>query len=108
MFWKVVRNQLLPEERRLLLKFATSCSRAPLGGFQHLSPPFTLHKVDGGAADGGGGGPFAVLGIGKDVQRLPTASTCSSTLKLPNYKKESTLKEKLLFAIRSGAGFDLS
>jgi hypothetical protein len=29
-------------------------------------------------------------------------------LKLPNYKRAATLKEKLLYAIGSGAGFELS
>lgn len=33
------------EEQRALLKFVTSCSRAPLGGFRHLNPPFTIHRV---------------------------------------------------------------
>ena len=28
-----------------LLKFVTSCSRPPLGGFQFLVPPFTIHQV---------------------------------------------------------------
>ena len=28
-----------------LLKFVTSCSRPPLGGFQFLVPPFTIHLV---------------------------------------------------------------
>ena len=32
-------------ERGLLLKFCTSCSRPPLGGFRHLAPPLTIHKV---------------------------------------------------------------
>ena len=32
-------------ERSALMKFATSVSRAPLGGFQHLIPPLTIHKV---------------------------------------------------------------
>ena len=30
-----------------LLKFVTSCSRPPLGGFQFLVPPFTIHQVTG-------------------------------------------------------------
>lgn len=101
LFWSVVKK-ISPEDRRAVLRFATSSSRAPLGGFEHLSPPFTLHKVDGGSA------PFAMFGVGKDVDRLPSASTCSNTLKLPNFKREATLREKLLYAIRSGAGFDLS
>lgn len=33
------------EERCALLKFVTSCSRAPLLGFKHLQPAFTIHKV---------------------------------------------------------------
>jgi hypothetical protein len=41
------RKQLPQEEQRSLLKFVTSCSRAPLGGFQHLTPPLTIHKVQG-------------------------------------------------------------
>ena len=32
-------------ERSALMKFATSVSRAPLGGFKHLIPPLTIHKV---------------------------------------------------------------
>jgi hypothetical protein len=101
LFWQVLKG-FSPEDRRALLRFATSSSRPPLGGFAHLTPPFTLHRVDGG-----GGGALAMLG-GRDVDRLPTASTCANTLKLPTYRRESTLREKLLYAIRSGAGFDLS
>lgn len=33
------------EEQRALLKFVTSVSRAPLGGFKHLTPPLTIHKA---------------------------------------------------------------
>jgi HECT-domain (ubiquitin-transferase) len=100
LFWKVVAG-LSNSERAALLKFATSCGRPPLGGFQHLTPPFTLYKVEGG------GSVLAFFG-GQDADRLPTASTCSNTLKLPNYKKEGTMRAKLLYAIKSGAGFDLS
>lgn len=32
----------------------------------------------------------------------------SNTLKLPNFRRTSTLREKLLYAIKSGAGFELS
>ena len=34
-----------PTERCLLLKFVTSCSRAPLLGFKYLQPCFIIHKV---------------------------------------------------------------
>jgi hypothetical protein len=40
----VVRS-LSQDGQSALLKFVTSCRRAPLGGFQHLNPPFTIHKV---------------------------------------------------------------
>jgi len=68
--------------------------------------------VVGGTNLVGGGGFFAAtligLGMAKDVQRLPTASTCFNTLKLPNFKTAQGMREKLLTAINSGAGFELS
>lgn len=52
---------------------------------------------------------LAFFGMGrKETARLPTASTCFNLLKLPNYKSRKSLKEKLLYAIRSGTGFELS
>jgi len=51
--------------------------------------------------------PFAIIG-GADVETLPTASTCFNMLKLPNYRRSSTLKKKLLLAIKSNSGFGLS
>nr|CAB3493675.1 unnamed protein product [Digitaria exilis] len=44
LFWEVIKG-LKPTERCLLLKFVTSCSRAPLLGFKYLQPSFTIHKV---------------------------------------------------------------
>lgn len=88
MFWKVVRT-FDDEQFRQLLKFVTSCSRPPLLGFKDLDPPFSIHSGD-------------------DVKRLVTSSTCVNLLKLPTYNDESTLREKLLYAIQSGAGFELS
>ena len=40
-----VVSEFSNEQRRALLKFTTSCSRAPLGGFKHLVPPLCIHKV---------------------------------------------------------------
>jgi hypothetical protein len=42
------------------------------------------------------------------VPRLPSAATCMNLLKLPQYDSIETLKEKLLYAIRSNSGFELS
>ena len=90
-FWKCV-FQMSKKDRGRLLKFVTSCSRPPLLGFSELHPPFQIQRIP----------------IRGNEDRLPTASTCFNTLKLPAYKSEQILKEKLLYAIRSGAGFELT
>ncbi|KAH6842802.1 hypothetical protein B0I37DRAFT_204008 [Chaetomium sp. MPI-CAGE-AT-0009] len=89
LFWEVMR-ELEDRERRDVLKYVTSTPRAPLLGFSQLSPPFSIR-------DGG-----------RDQDRLPSASTCVNLLKLPQYYTAETLKSKLLYAVTSGAGFDLS
>ncbi|KAG5735313.1 hypothetical protein E4T56_gene10958 [Termitomyces sp. T112] len=73
-----------------LLRFVTSCSRPPLLGFKELVPNFSIRDAS------------------SDQHRLPTSSTCVNLLKLPRYKSEKVLREKLLQAITSNAGFDLS
>ena len=40
-----VVGEMSKAERSALMKFATSVSRAPLGGFKHLNPPLTVHKA---------------------------------------------------------------
>ncbi|KAG8821912.1 hypothetical protein FRC18_011175 [Serendipita sp. 400] len=89
MFWRVVES-LDSQRRGKLLRFVTSCSRPPLLGFKELNPK------------------FAIRDAGIDTSRLPTASTCVNLLKLPLYQDEETMRKKLLHAINSGAGFDLS
>jgi len=77
-------------ERRAVLKFVTSTPRAPLLGFSTLNPRFSIRDA------------------GSDEERLPSTSTCVNLLKLPMYRGEKVMKEKLLYSIFSGAGFDLS
>ena len=56
-----------------------------------------------------GGAVRGLLGLNTGAKaRLPTASTCFNLLKLPNYQKRVVLKEKLLYAVTSNAGFELS
>ncbi|CAG0878960.1 unnamed protein product [Cyprideis torosa] len=87
-FWEIV--QAFDEtQKRALLKFVTSCSRPPLLGFKELYPAFCIQSA--GQED-----------------RLPTASTCMHLLKLPEIRNRVMLKERLLYAIESGAGFELS
>lgn len=89
MFWEVMRG-LDDSELRDVLRYVTSTPRAPLLGFGQLSPKFSIR--DGGT----------------DQDRLPSASTCINLLKLPQYRNADLLKTKLLYAVTSGAGFDLS
>ncbi|KAI9817978.1 MAG: hypothetical protein M1832_004499 [Thelocarpon impressellum] len=89
LFWEVMRT-LSDSDRRKVLKFVTSTPRAPLLGFGQLNPRFSIRDA------------------GPDQDRLPTTSTCVNLLKLPRYSSASTLREKLLYAVHSGAGFDLS
>ncbi|XP_017762268.1 PREDICTED: ubiquitin-protein ligase E3C [Eufriesea mexicana] len=87
-FWKIV-NEFNDQQKGQLLKFVTSCSRPPLLGFKELDPPFCIQHAG-------------------SVDRLPTSSTCMNLLKLPEFPDEKTLREKLLYAIQAGAGFELS
>jgi ubiquitin-protein ligase E3 C len=87
-FWQVVRD-FTEDEKRKLLKFATSRSRPPLFGFKNLIPSFAIHNS--GSED-----------------RLPTSSTCLNLLKLPPICDYDLMKSKILCAIEAEAGFDLS
>jgi len=51
---------------------------------------------------------FCVHHGGDEADRLPSASTCMNLLKLPEFQDEETLRNKLTYAIESGAGFELS
>ncbi|KAI5264525.1 hypothetical protein E4T47_08770 [Aureobasidium subglaciale] len=89
LFWQLMLD--LPDiERRKVLKFVTSTPRAPLLGFGSLNPRFTIRDS------------------GDDEHRFPTASTCVNLLKLPRFRSKEALRDKLLYAVNSGAGFDLS
>lgn len=89
LFWEVLRS-MSNAERQKVLKFVTSTPRAPLLGFSHLRPRFSIRDSS------------------VDEDRLPSASTCANLLKLPRYTSAKTLREKLMYAINAGAGFDLS
>lgn len=90
-FWNVVASMDTKQQGELL-RFVTSCERPPPLGFASMNPPFTIQRV-------------AVM---RDGDLLPTASTCFNTLKLPTYSSEKILKQRLLYAIQSGAGFELT
>ena len=114
--WDVLINDFTLAEKKSFLKFVTSCSNPPLLGFKYLEPQFSIRFVDCSEDDDEGDsvgsvvrGLFNVRKRGAaSSARLPTASTCFNLLKLPCYKKKSVLREKLRYAIKSGAGFELS
>jgi ubiquitin-protein ligase E3 C len=85
----------------------TSCSRQPLLGFQALAPRPCIQQIRlSTRGDRNEDGEESSHSNG-DV-RLPTSSTCMNLLKLPCYESKEQLQEKLLYAIESGAGFELS
>jgi hypothetical protein len=90
-FWSVV-SSFTPSQQADLLRFVTSCERPPPLGFASMNPPFTIQRI----------------GILRDADKLPSASTCFNTLKLPTYSSEKVMKERLIYAIESKAGFELT
>ncbi|XP_069160891.1 ubiquitin-protein ligase E3B [Procambarus clarkii] len=112
--WDILERDFKEEERALFLKFVTSCSKPPLLGFTHLEPPFSIRCVEVGDDEDTGDTIGSVIrgffAIRKrdPVNRLPTSSTCFNLLKLPNYQRKSTLRDKLRYAITSNTGFELS
>ncbi|KAL9582400.1 MAG: hypothetical protein Q9212_003322 [Teloschistes hypoglaucus] len=89
LFWQTVQD-FSDADKANLVRFVTSTPRAPLLGFGHLNPKFSIR-------DGGG-----------NEKRLPTTSTCVNLLKLPMYTDGEVLRERLLYSVRAGAEFDLS
>ena len=114
--FEILESDFNPKERGLFLKFVTSSPRPPLLGFSSLNPQFTIRCVENSEEDGtiydASFKSFfkTMLNIGNDreTMRLPTSSTCFNLLKLPNYAKKATLKERLKYAITSNSGFELS
>lgn len=99
-FWEIL-EEMTAEQQRLFLKFMTSCSRQPLLGFSSLEPAPCIQQIRlpdalKSSADGDKNAP------------LPTSGTCMNLLKLPNYWSKELMRQKLLAAIESGAGFELT
>ena len=93
-FWEALAT-LGPSEQADFLRFVTSCPRPPLLGFRYLEPPLAI-QLAGSMLDPGA------------AARLPTAATCMNLLKLPPYRTMAQMRQKLLYAIQAGAGFELS
>lgn len=89
-FWAAVKS-FTKEERKLLLRFATGQTSAPVGGFQKLK-------------SGGQMVPFTImLKTAPDptdaLSHFPNAATCINQLTLPRYKGPDLLKKFLLLTV---------
>ncbi|EIE22502.1 HECT-domain-containing protein [Coccomyxa subellipsoidea C-169] len=93
-FWRALQD-FTPEQQKAFLRFVTSCSRPPLLGFQYLDPKLCI-QMAGSVLDEAA------------QERLPSASTCINLLKLPPYRSATAIRDKLLYAVKNVAGFDLS
>lgn len=87
-FWTVLRS-LSESDKRLFLRFVTACSRPPMFGFRDLQPPFSIQ-------------------VTRELDRLPTASTCMNLLRLPDFRDPVLLRDRLLYALHANAGFEYS
>lgn len=109
--WDVVAEDLTQQEQEKFLRFVTSCSKPPVLGFKTLRPAFTVRCMAEGAAEDSytlGGAVLNMFRGGQDTGKLPMASTCFNLLKLPPYKSKRVLRERLKYAINSGAGFEMA
>ncbi|KAG5421105.1 UFD4 [Candida metapsilosis] len=79
------------EEKRQFLQFLTGSPKLPIGGFKALRPELTVVRKR--AEDGL-----------KDDDYLPSVMTCANYLKIPKYSSKSVMKEKLMQAVKEGAG----
>jgi ubiquitin-protein ligase E3 A len=80
--------EFTPEEQRQFLSFVSGSDRAPIRGLGDL--------------------PLVIQRAGPDSDRLPTASTCFTTLLLPEYTPGlDKMRAKLKAAIRESEGFGL-
>ena len=89
-FWDFINNSS-DDHCRLLLQFVTGSSSVPFGGFSKL---------------GGEKGFIISRWVGVS-DRLPGASTCFNTLKLPEYRDAQTLQAMIARALDFGChGFE--
>ena len=88
------------EQPRAFLSFVPGSPRVPARGLRGLSPPLTGGRARAAGGKGGKGGDDALL---------PSASTCTNYLKLPDYSSEAVLRARLATALSEGPGsFHLS
>ena len=83
-----ILSNLSPEDTSLFILFLTGNKRLPIGGISSLNPKISVAL--------------------KEEKGLPTASTCTSYLKISRYTSKDQLQKDLLFAIQNCNTFDFS
>ncbi|KAI9919672.1 hypothetical protein PsorP6_017326 [Peronosclerospora sorghi] len=84
------------DEQRLFVRFVTGANRLPLGGLRTLEPKLTVVRKIPARHEA----PDALL---------PSASTCTNYLKLPEYSTRDVLQQRLVYCIHEGqCSFHLS
>ncbi|CAL4072631.1 unnamed protein product, partial [Meganyctiphanes norvegica] len=111
--WDILERDFKEDERALFLKFLHQYEKPHLLARVLLDPLFMIKVPDIGSefdCDTIGSVIRGFFAIRKrdPVNRLPTSSTCFNLLKLPNYQRKATLRDKLRYAICSNTGFELS
>jgi hypothetical protein len=85
-FWSIVEDYDM-EDRRKLLAFVTASARIPVSGYEYMT--FKISRT-------------------ADSESLPTSSTCTGQLYLPEYSSKEKLKAKLGLAIANCEGLFLA
>jgi E3 ubiquitin-protein ligase TRIP12 len=78
--------EMVPDDRRLLVKFITGSTRLPAGGLSALRPPLTIAKR------------VPERGTHPD-ECLPSVMTCTNYLKLPAYSTRKIMERQIMKAI---------
>uniref|UniRef100_A0AAV1T9I8 HECT-type E3 ubiquitin transferase n=1 Tax=Peronospora matthiolae TaxID=2874970 RepID=A0AAV1T9I8_9STRA len=93
--------ELSLDEQRLFVRFVTGANRLPLGGLRNLEPKLTVVRKLVQTTDGSRAKENDAV--------LPSASTCTNYLKLPDYSTREVMKRRLLYCINEGqCSFHLS
>lgn len=89
--FEVISKEMSREEKKLLTRFITGSDNFGIFGLKSLNPRLNISKKE------------------KNDFLLPSASTCTNCLKLPEYSSKEILKRKLLYAIyECQKSFDLT
>lgn len=123
MHWLVeILAEMTLDQQRGFLMFVTGCPCLPVGGASshHASVqrPYSMYRSDVPFSSGSAGlrgcnprltvvmkvleGHYRSLGQAAIDAMLPSASTCTNYLKLPEYSSKDIMRQKLLYSISHG------